>query len=172
MKIDDRFLLPLLQPKVSGNPTVVLVRLAVSLPPIVELASSDAKPSDKSSGADLGRLRPAPAEIHDLVPHVVRDPDPGQRSPRLFFRATCSAISSARTSSLVWIFFSRYSMRSCSAWWLVRLFCWKAAGPFSKNSFCQRYKTVGCSPSSSHSDETGSLSNKCRLRMATFSSAV
>jgi hypothetical protein len=31
---------------------------------------------------------------------------------------------------------------------------------------------AGWSPNSSHSDETGSLSNKCRLRMATFSSAV
>jgi hypothetical protein len=31
-----------------------------------------------------------------------------------FFRATCSAISSAGTSSLVWIFFSRYSIRCCS----------------------------------------------------------
>jgi hypothetical protein len=31
----------------------------------------------------------------------VRNPDPGQSSPTLFFRATCSAISSAKTSSFV-----------------------------------------------------------------------
>ena len=114
MEIDDGLLLPILQPKVPGNPTVVLVDLAVALPPVVELAGRDAEPPDEPPGADLGLLRPAPDEIHDLVPHVVRHPDPGQSSPRLFFSATCSAISSARTSSLVWIFFSRYSMRSCS----------------------------------------------------------
>ena len=48
----------------------------------------------------------------------------------------------------------------------------KADAPFSKNSFCQRKKTVGCKPSSSQSFEMGSLSSKCRLRMATFSSGV
>ncbi len=26
-------------------------------------------------------------------------------------------------------------MRSCSAWWLGRVFCWKAAAPFSNSSF-------------------------------------
>ena len=31
-------------------------------------------------GADPGLLRPAPDEIHDLIPRIVRDPDPGQRS--------------------------------------------------------------------------------------------
>ena len=31
---------------------------------------------------------------------------------------------------------------------------------------------VGCSPCSSQRSETGTLSNKCRLRMATFSSPV
>src|ERR1700687_801443 len=142
MKIDDGLLLPRLQPKVSGNPSVVLVHLAISPTPIVELAGPDAEPLQEAPGADPGLLGPAPDEIHDLVPHVVWHPDSGQSSPILFFSAMCSAISSARTSSLVWIFFSRYSMRSCPAWWLGRLLCWKAAGPFSKNSFCQRYKTV------------------------------
>ncbi len=120
MEIDDRLLLPLLQPEVPGNPSVVLVRLAVSLPPVVELAGwMPSHPMNRPAPIS-GLLRPAPDKIHDLVPHVVRHPDPGQSSPRLFFSATCSAISSARTSSLVWIFFSRYSMRSCSAWWLGR----------------------------------------------------
>ncbi len=78
----------------------------------------------------------------------------------IFFSVMYSAISSARTSSLVWIFFSRYLIRFCSARGLVSAFFWKAAAPFSKNSFCQRYNTVGCSPRSSHSFETGSLSNR------------
>jgi hypothetical protein len=38
-------------------------------------------------GADLGFLRPAPDEIHDLVPRIMRNPDPGQSSPTL-----CSAL--------------------------------------------------------------------------------
>ena len=101
--------------KSRGTHAVVLVGLAVALPPVVELAGPHAQPLNEPPGADLGLLRPAPDEIHDLVPHVVRYPDPVQSSPKLFFSATCSAISSARTSSLVWIFFSRYSMRSCSA---------------------------------------------------------
>jgi hypothetical protein len=35
-------------------------------------------------GADLAGLRPAPDKIHDLVPHIVRHPHPGQSSPRFF----------------------------------------------------------------------------------------
>src|SRR5271169_5209023 len=116
MEGDDRLLLPILQPKVPGNPTVVLVDAAVTFSPIVELARGHAQPSNESPGADLTGFRPAPHEIHDLVPHVVRHPDPVQSSPSSFFSAMCSPISSARTSSLRWIFFSRYSMRSCSAW--------------------------------------------------------
>src|SRR5262250_2151132 len=103
MKIADGLLLPLLQPKIPGNPTVVLVHLAIPLTPTVELTGGDPEPLNETYDADLGLLRPAPDEIHDLVPDVMRDPDPGQSSPRLFFRAICSAISSARTSSLVWI---------------------------------------------------------------------
>src|SRR5437764_11393482 len=122
MEPDDGLLLPLLQPEIAGNPAVVLVHFAVAFPPVVELAGGDVEPLDEPPGADLGLLRPAPDEIHDLVPRIMRNPDPGQSSPSVFFRATCSAISSARTSSLVWIFFSRWSIRSCSAEWLGRAF--------------------------------------------------
>src|SRR5258708_1794598 len=104
---NDGLLLPLLQPEISGNPTVVLVHFAVAIPPVVELAGGDVEPLNEPPGADLGFLRPAPDEIHDLIPRVVRNPDAGQSSPMVFSRATCSVISSARTSSLVWIFFSR-----------------------------------------------------------------
>src|SRR5579872_4859687 len=113
MEADNGLLLPVLQPEIAGNPAVVLVHLAVPFPPVVELAGGDVEPPDEPPGADLGPFRPAPDKIHDLVPRVVRDPDPGQSSPSVFFSATCSAISSARTSSLVWIFLSRYAIRSC-----------------------------------------------------------
>src|SRR5260221_7882720 len=93
--------------KSRGEPSRVLVHLAVAIPPVVELAGGDIEPPDEPPGADLGLLRPAPDEIHDLVPCIMRNPDPGQSSPIVFFGATCSAINSARTSSFVWIFFSR-----------------------------------------------------------------
>src|SRR5205807_10046694 len=107
MEADDGLLLPILQPEIAGNPAVVLVHLAVAFPPVVELAGSDVEPPDEPPGADLGLLRPAPDEIHDLVPRIMWNPDSGQSSPSVFFSATCSAINSARTSSFVWIFFSR-----------------------------------------------------------------
>src|SRR5260370_39093224 len=107
MEPDDGLLLPLLQPEIAGNPAVVLVHFSVAFPPVVELAGGDVEPLNEPPGADLGLLRPTPDEIHDLVPPIVRNPDPGQRSPNVFFSAPCSAISSPRTSSLVWIFLSR-----------------------------------------------------------------
>lgn len=97
---NDRLLLPILQPKVPRNPAVMLIDLAVSLAPAVEPAGGTVEPPDETPGTDLGLPRPAPDEIHDLVPRIVRNPNPGQSSPTLFFRATCSAISSAKTSSV------------------------------------------------------------------------
>ncbi len=88
-------------PEIPGNPAVVLVHPALAFPPVVELAGSDVEPPDEPPGADLRLLRPAPDKIHYLVPRIVRNPDPGQSSPSVFFSATCSAMSSASTSSLV-----------------------------------------------------------------------
>ncbi len=51
-------------------------------------------------------------------------------------------------------------------------FLLESGGPVLEQLFCQRYRTVGWSPSSSQRSETGSFSSKWRLRMATFSSAV
>ena len=107
MEIDDGLLFPVFQPEIAGNPCIVFIGLAVALTPVIELTAPYAQPRNEPSGADLSLLRPAPDEIDDLVPHVMRDPDAVQSSPKLFFSAICSAISSARTSSLVWIFFSR-----------------------------------------------------------------
>ncbi len=97
MEADDGLLLPILQPEIAGNPAIVLIDLAVAFPPVIELAGGDLEPPDEPPGADLGLRRPAPNEIHDLIPRVVRNPDPAQSSPISFFSATCSAISSART---------------------------------------------------------------------------
>ena len=73
-------------------------------------ASNLRSPAD----ADLGLLRPAPDEIYHLIPHIVGYLSRGQSSPRLFFSAMCSAIRSARTSSLVCTFFSKNSIASVS----------------------------------------------------------
>ena len=104
MEADDGLLLPNLQPEISGNPTVVLLDLNVAFAPVVELADGDVEPQVEPPGTDLGLFRPAPDEIHDPVPRIVRNPDAGQSSPISFFNATRSAIRSPRTSSLVWIF--------------------------------------------------------------------
>src|ERR1019366_5146630 len=84
MERNDRLLFPILQPKVPGNPAVVLIDLAVPLAPAVELTGRDVEPPDEPPGADLGLLRPAPDEIHDVVPRIVRNPGAGQSSPTLF----------------------------------------------------------------------------------------
>src|SRR5690242_19788596 len=84
MKADDGLLLPLFQPKIAGNPAVVLVHLAVAFAPVVELTGGDVEPLDELPGADLGLLRPAPHEVHDLVPRIVRNPAP-VRVPQALF---------------------------------------------------------------------------------------
>ncbi|HLJ45800.1 MAG TPA: hypothetical protein VKU01_07330, partial [Bryobacteraceae bacterium] len=87
-------------PEIAGNPAVVLVHLPVAFPPVIELAGGDVETPDEPPGADLGLLGPAPDEVNDLILRIVRNPDP-VRVPQAFFSATCSAINSARTSSLV-----------------------------------------------------------------------
>ena len=67
IKIEDGLLLPLFEPEISGNPTVVLVERAVAPAPGVELAGRDAEPLDETPGVDLGLVGPAPHEIDDLV---------------------------------------------------------------------------------------------------------
>src|SRR5262245_3217313 len=51
-------------------------------------------------------LRPAPDEINDLVPRIVRDPGPGQSSPSVFLEVHMLGHQFGQSSSLVWIFFS------------------------------------------------------------------
>src|SRR5271165_4286345 len=43
MKIENGLLFPILQPKVTGNPAVVLVRFSVALAPVVKLSSHEAE---------------------------------------------------------------------------------------------------------------------------------
>lgn len=109
VEVDDRLLLPVFEPVVPRDLAVVLVGLAVALPPLVELALAGAQPADDAREGDLGLLRPVLGEVDDRVASVVGDPAALQISPRSFFNATCSSMSSARTSS----FFA--SLRSSAA---------------------------------------------------------
>ena len=59
---------------VAGNPTVVLVDLAVARFPIGELALRDAQPADQLRGGDLRPLVPVAHIVHDLVARVVGNP--------------------------------------------------------------------------------------------------
>src|SRR5437763_33692 len=140
MEVEDGLLLLESQPVVTGDPSIVLVDLAVAVLPVMELAVGDAQPGDVAAGGDVGLVRPGADEVDDLVAGVVGNPSGGQASPRLFFSWTCSSMSSARTSSLRWSLAVRAAILSSLARsaWLCRLpLPAKAVAPFSKNSRCQ-----------------------------------
>src|SRR5207344_1502490 len=110
MESDDGLFLPPLQPEVAGNPAVVLVHPAVAFPPVVELAGGDVEPLDEPSSADLGLLRPAPDEIHDLVRMSCGTQTPVRVPQDFFLGLRVRPSVQPGTSSLVWIFFSRWSI--------------------------------------------------------------
>ena len=74
MEADDRLSLPVLEPVVARDLSVVLVDLAVALHPAVVLARADAEPTDEAADSDLGLLRPERDEVDDRVASVVGDP--------------------------------------------------------------------------------------------------
>src|SRR5579885_571258 len=138
VELEDGLLLPGLEPPVAGHAGVVLVGRAVARRPVVELAGGDAQPADEPLHGDLGARGPVADEADDGVAGVVGDPGPGQRSPSSFFSLICSSINSATTSFLRW----SLSRKAAMVRWRwpsdAESFRWKAAGPFSKNCFCQR----------------------------------
>ena len=127
------------EPVVAGHPSVVLVDLAETRFPVVELAGADADPRQHAGQRQLALLRPGADEIDDFIAGVVRDPTAGQGSPSSFFKRACSSMSSAMTSFLRCSLASRRSifltLASSTALALRPLS--KAAWPFSKNSLSQ-----------------------------------
>ena len=85
VEVEDRLLLPVLQPPIAGGQRVVLVGQAVAGAPVVELAGGDTQPGDESAGGDFGTLGPAGDVVDDGVTDVVGNPGLGQSSPRSFF---------------------------------------------------------------------------------------
>ena len=84
VEVDDRLLLPVLEPVVPRDLTVVLVGLSVALAPLVEFARAGAEPVDEVGGGDLGLLRPIVDKVDDGVACVGRDPAALQISPDFF----------------------------------------------------------------------------------------
>ena len=97
-KLNDPFLLPWLKPKIPWNPAVMLVDFAVAPLPVIELAGCNPEPLNKHNPRNIRLERPGTYKINNGIPYVMRNPDVFQISPRLFFKDTCSSISSDRTS--------------------------------------------------------------------------
>jgi len=90
MKLDDGLLLPVLQPVIPRDPSVVLIGLAVSLCPTAERRGGEPDPREDLRLRDLGFRRPAVDVIDDAVASVVGKPAAIQGSPTGFFSRTCS----------------------------------------------------------------------------------
>jgi hypothetical protein len=74
VEVQDSFLLPIFEPEISRDRTVVLVDFAVAFFPVKELATADTQPSHDLLGGDLGPLSPVIDVIHDLVTRVMGNP--------------------------------------------------------------------------------------------------
>jgi len=90
----------------------------------------------RKSSTPISSSRPTSDKIYNLIPHIMRTQS-WSELPKTFFNAICSAISSARTSSLSGLLLQTHPLLF-SRLDGGRSFAWKAEAPFSKNSFCQR----------------------------------
>src|SRR5690606_7888885 len=138
VKVLDRLFLPILQPMVARDGSVVLVGLAVAVLPVVILAGGQPQPREHRLQRNLGPRRPATQEIDDLVAGVVWHPDPFQLTPSVFFSFTCSSISSESTSFFWASLASNMATFFASAWLGREFLRSRAAAPFSNSSLCQR----------------------------------
>jgi hypothetical protein len=84
VEVEDRLLLPVLQPPVAGYWAVVLVGLPVTLVPLVELARAQPQPAEQSLARQLGAVRPPIDVIDHFVAGVVGNPASLQSSPFAF----------------------------------------------------------------------------------------
>jgi hypothetical protein len=139
VEVDDGAAFPVLESVVAGDEAVVLVGFAVAFAPVVILGAADAQPVDELQGPKAAALAaPCVDEVDHLVSDVVRGLGIGQASPRLFFKRTCSSMSSARASLRIVNLLSRAaSLRSlCPTPREGDRPLSKAAVPFSKKVFC------------------------------------
>src|SRR5437764_508214 len=71
---EDRGLLPLLQPEVAGDASVMLVRCPQPSCPAVELAPSHSQPSDQPPEGQARASRPVVDELNDRIPDGLGNP--------------------------------------------------------------------------------------------------
>lgn len=83
-EVDRRLLLPLLQPPVARDVSVVLVGAAVPLPPVVKLRAREAEPFQQPRRLDLRPFVQPVHEIDDLVAGVELGPRLPQLRPSFF----------------------------------------------------------------------------------------
>jgi hypothetical protein len=74
VEVQDRFLLPIFEPEISRDRTVVFVDFAVAFLPVEELAATDAQPSHDLLSGDFASLIPVIDVINDLITSVVGNP--------------------------------------------------------------------------------------------------
>ena len=110
IEVQNRFLLPVLEPMIAGNPTVVLVDLSVPLLPAVEGPLGHFHPTQDPLGRHLGSILPVLDVIHHCIASFMGNPNSVQGSPSAFFNWTCSSKSSETTSFFVCSFFSSCSI--------------------------------------------------------------
>jgi len=75
------------EPMIAWDPVIVFVDLAEASDPVLVFAACDADPGHEARDRHLGLVRPGADEIDELIARVVRDPAPGQGSPRFFFNS-------------------------------------------------------------------------------------
>ena len=74
MEVDDGGLLPVLEPVVAGDVSVVLVDLAVAVFPRVILARPEFEPGEKLLRRRLGTVGPIADVVDDLIARVMGNP--------------------------------------------------------------------------------------------------
>jgi hypothetical protein len=75
VEVDDRVLLPLLEPVITGDKHVVFVGFAVAISPLVILGAGEFHPAhQEQQRTDLGAGREPRDEVDDIVTGVVGNP--------------------------------------------------------------------------------------------------
>jgi len=113
--VDDRLLLPSLQPSIPGDVAVVGMGPAVVLLPEVVLAGRQAHPGEDSLGGQLGTGRPLADVVDHFVTGVGGNPASFQSSPLAFFARTFSSMSSEITS-FFWAILASFWATTASSW--------------------------------------------------------
>jgi hypothetical protein len=75
VEVEDRSLLPVFEPMVPGDPTVVFVDLSITLLPTVKSAFWHAHPTEDALSGNLGSILPEMNIIDDAIAYVVGNPN-------------------------------------------------------------------------------------------------